>query len=70
MLYRDIFEESYGIIFDKYKYGSTVWSPLLQGILTGKYNKELPQASRFNSPDLAPLLKETFNKLFSPENKE
>ncbi len=28
MLVRDKFEEEYGIIFDKYKYGSTVWSPL------------------------------------------
>lgn len=28
MLVRDKFEEEYGIVFDKYKYGSTVWSPL------------------------------------------
>jgi aryl-alcohol dehydrogenase-like predicted oxidoreductase len=27
--------------------GSTIWSPLEQGILTGKYNDGLPEGSRF-----------------------
>lgn len=38
--------------------------------MTGKYNKELPESSRFTNPDVPARLKDTFNKLFSPENKE
>ena len=34
-------------IFDKYKIGSTIWSPLASGILTGKYNDSIPENSRF-----------------------
>ena len=29
-----------------YKMGTTIWSPLKSGILTGKYNKEVPDGSR------------------------
>lgn len=70
MLARDRFEEEYGIVFDKYRYGSTIWSPLCQGILTGKYNKELPPASRMLSEDIPERLKSTFRDLFSEANKE
>jgi len=38
MIFRDSFEKDYGRLFDLYKMGSTVWSPLCGGILTGKYN--------------------------------
>lgn len=31
--------------------GTTVWSPLLQGILSGKYNKGIPKESRFGSKE-------------------
>ena len=34
-------------IFKKYKIGSTIWSPLASGILTGKYNNGIPEKSRF-----------------------
>ncbi len=47
MLARDRFEEEYSIIFDNYNYGSTIWSPLAGGILTGKYNDCIPNDSRF-----------------------
>lgn len=31
--------------------GSTVWSPLASGLLTGKYNDGIPEGSRFyNNP--------------------
>ena len=30
-----------------YNYGTTVWSPLYQGILTGKYNDGVPADSRY-----------------------
>jgi len=38
MLWRDKFEKEYRYIFNEYKYGTTIWSPLAGGILTGKYN--------------------------------
>jgi len=34
-------------VFDSYKYGTTIWSPLASGILTGKYNDGIPEDSRF-----------------------
>ncbi|MAW75321.1 MAG: aldo/keto reductase [Candidatus Marinimicrobia bacterium] len=47
ILYRDRFEKEYKYIFKKYKIGSTIWSPLASGLLTGKYNKGIPKKSRF-----------------------
>ena len=47
MLYRDKFENEYKEIFKKYKIGTTIWSPLASGILTGKYNDGIPANSRF-----------------------
>jgi len=37
LFHRERFEVEYGPIFDKYKYGTTIWSPLAGGALTGKY---------------------------------
>jgi len=39
-------EVDLGFLFDNYKYGTTVWSPLMGGILTGKYNEKIPEDSR------------------------
>ena len=47
VLHRERFENEYKEIFDKYKIGSTIWSPLASGILTGKYNDSIPENSRF-----------------------
>jgi len=33
--------------------GTTVWSPLASGLLTGKYNEGVPKDSRLDQPDLA-----------------
>ena len=44
---KDRFEKEYKDIFKKYNLGSTIWSPLASGILTGKYNKGIPNNSRF-----------------------
>jgi voltage-dependent potassium channel beta subunit len=32
--------------YDEYGYGSTIWSPLASGLLTGKYNNGIPSGSR------------------------
>ncbi len=36
-------------LFEKYGMGSTIYSPLAGGILTGKYNNGLPEDSRYNT---------------------
>ena len=52
MLVRKRIEVDYADLFDKYRLGTTVWSPLLGGILTGKYNNEIPDNSRLAGDDL------------------
>ena len=47
ILFRERFEKEYKSIFKKYKIGSTIWSPLASGLLTGKYNEGIPSKSRF-----------------------
>ncbi len=46
MLTRQRFEKEYARIFKEYGYGSTIWSPLASGMLTGKYNDGIPAGSR------------------------
>jgi len=40
MFHRKRFEVEYADVFDKYRYGSTIWSPLAGGLLTGRYLSE------------------------------
>lgn len=47
ILHRDKFENEYKEIFQKYKIGTTIWSPLASGVLTGKYNDGIPNNTRF-----------------------
>jgi len=47
MLVRDNVEKQLPHAFDSYKYGTTIWSPLCSGLLTGKYNEGIPEGSRF-----------------------
>ena len=61
ILFKERFEIEYKEIFKKYKIGSTIWSPLASGILTGKYQKEIPKKSRFNVKGYE-WLKEEFEK--------
>ncbi len=46
MLARERFELEYARLFKDYGYGSTTWSPLASGLLTGKYNDGIPIDSR------------------------
>jgi len=49
MLHRNKMEAEYLQIFKTVGLGTTIWSPLASGILTGKYNKDLkPDATRFS----------------------
>lgn len=45
--HRKRFEVEYAPLFDQFKYGTTIWSPLASGLLTGKYNEGVPEDSRF-----------------------
>ncbi len=44
--HRERFEVEYAPLYDRYKYGTTIWSPLASGLLTGKYNNGIPENSR------------------------
>jgi voltage-dependent potassium channel beta subunit len=71
MFCRDRFEQEYAPLYVKRKLGTTIWSPLAGGLLTGKYNKEIPADSRFGmlaeKDGYINLLK---NQLSLPEGKE
>jgi voltage-dependent potassium channel beta subunit len=46
LLDRKRFEVEYAPIFEKYGMGTTTWSPLASGALTGKYLNGIPEGSR------------------------
>jgi aryl-alcohol dehydrogenase-like predicted oxidoreductase len=45
--HRERFEVEYAPLYEKFQYGTTIWSPLASGLLTGKYNNGIPDDSRF-----------------------
>jgi len=51
MFWRERLETEYHPLFKApYNYGTTIWSPLASGMLTGKYNDGIPAGSRLASP--------------------
>ncbi|MAU01213.1 MAG: aldo/keto reductase [Anaerolineaceae bacterium] len=50
MFHRYRFEVEYGRLYDTIGLGTTIWSPLASGLLTGKYNDGIPEDSRLNLP--------------------
>ncbi|MBA2655659.1 MAG: aldo/keto reductase [Tatlockia sp.] len=46
LFHRHRVELEYKPLYDRYGLGTTIWSPLASGLLTGKYNKEIPADSR------------------------
>jgi voltage-dependent potassium channel beta subunit len=51
LLHRDKVEAEFLPLYESYGLGTTIWSPLASGILTGKYNDGIPSDSRLNLPD-------------------
>ena len=47
LLEREKMEKDYFDIFRTVGLGTTIWSPLASGLLTGKYNDGIPEGSRF-----------------------
>jgi voltage-dependent potassium channel beta subunit len=61
LFHRDKVEVEFAPLYEKYGLGTTVWSPLASGLLTGKYNKGIPEDSRLNLDDYD-WLKQRFEK--------
>jgi len=51
MFNRDRVESEYAPLYDDIGLGTTIWSPLASGILTGKYNDGIPDGSRLSLPN-------------------
>ena len=47
LLEREKMEKEYSMIFKTVGMGTTIWSPLAAGLLSGKYNEGIPEDSRF-----------------------
>jgi voltage-dependent potassium channel beta subunit len=48
MFHRERVEVEYHPLYERYGLGTTIWSPLASGFLTGKYNNGIPEDSRVN----------------------
>lgn len=46
MFHRERVESEYAHLYKEIGLGTTIWSPLASGLLTGKYNKGIPEESR------------------------
>lgn len=46
MFVRDRVEAEYALLYQELGYGTTIWSPLASGLLSGKYNEGIPAESR------------------------
>jgi aryl-alcohol dehydrogenase-like predicted oxidoreductase len=50
MLHRDRVEKEYLPLYREIGLGTTIWSPLASGLLTGKYNRGMPEGTRASLP--------------------
>lgn len=66
LLVRNRFEKEYAPLYAKYGYGTTIWSPLASGVLSGKYNKGIPADSRLGREEWIRKMMDD-NKLLTPE---
>ena len=64
---RERFEVEYAPLFEQFKYGTTIWSPLAGGLLTGKYNDGIPEGSRLHNHKA--FFDGKIKQLESPEGK-
>lgn len=51
MFTRDKVEREFSELYDDIGLGTTIWSPLASGLLTGKYNDGVPEGSRLSLDD-------------------
>jgi len=63
LFHRKRFEEEYAPLYKELGYGTTIWSPLYGGILTGKYNDgQIPKGSRADLKDFEWMKKRAQNE--------
>lgn len=65
---RERFESEYRYLYEVYGYGTTIWSPLCSGVLTGKYNDGVPEDSRVGKSEF--VRKRIFPRFFEEGKKE
>ena len=69
MIVRKTLENDYRFLFAEYKYGTTIWSPLCGGILSGKYNDGvIPEDSRFGRD--SPMLQTWWKGYMEGDSRE
>jgi len=51
LLWRERVEREYEPLYERFGLGTTTWSPLASGLLTGKYDKGIPKGSRLDLID-------------------
>jgi len=59
LLHRERVEKEYARLYSEIGLGTTIWSPLASGLLTGKYNEGMPSGTRTDIPAMN-WLKEKF----------
>lgn len=52
LLHRERFEAEYAPLYRNFGLGTTIWSPLASGLLTGKYNDTTPEDTRLSMPGM------------------
>jgi aryl-alcohol dehydrogenase-like predicted oxidoreductase len=62
LFHRKRVEKEYASLYRSPGLGTTIWSPLASGLLTGKYNKGVPKGARLDTPGLEWLREELLKK--------
>ena len=58
LLHRERVEREYAPLYARYGMGTTIWSPLASGVLSGKYDDGVPADARLAQPDYVWLRRE------------
>ena len=62
LLHRERVEVEYAPLYERCGMGTTIWSPLASGLLTGKYNDGIPDDARLAQPGYEWLREEVLGK--------
>ena len=61
LFHRDRVENEYAPLYEEFGLGTTIWSPLASGLLTGKYNEGDPGGTRISLPNYGWLREQLTN---------
>ena len=67
MFHRERVEVEYSRLYTEIGMGTTIWSPLASGLLTGKYNNVVPDDTRINRPGMDWLKESMTGELAKPK---